>query len=539
MSSRFAADESRTKRRPRSGAFWLFVLLLAVFAGMPALYFSYVPIWDGWQFSRCYLTAALAGSLWCFDHSAFLHTYIFGLLQKPDPGNFTSLYTANIILGIIGLICLRALLSRLYKGVLSPVNITLISFCFGLAPVFLVHVVQQSLDYTLPIYLIMTLYFLYSGRFTPAALTGMLMVFTKESGFMLYSIGVFLYVLLLLIKGALSWKDKKGLLSVIAVLSIPIISFVVYMLITPKTQIGDSWLDGILKMLKFYIVDPVIAAQLVSLLVLNFNWILTGIIAAGLVLLGMNYLRGGRRIEAGLGFYDRIYFYLLFILFVYFLTRIPMWNNPRYMLPVYPVLVILFADAASILFKKRQSVVTCIVVAVLVLLCISSFRTIDPVSKRIMGTFKFGSHEILRMTGLKDDSGTYGRDQLVYNFEFTEIHYLTEKIYQTVGTDKLFVAAPYSTWTNAFTSINKETGKRMMYGEGLVNVKWAFSDSLIKRRRFPEEIYFISYPHMGKANEEQRAQLSYIYDTKEVITVEDGGYSLDVFHYVKKKSIRD
>lgn len=514
------------------------MFLLAVFAGIPALYFSYVPIWDGWQFSRCYLTAALTGSLWCFDHSAFVHTFLLGLTQKPDPGNFYFIYGANIILGVLGLICLRALLRRLCKDSLSPVNITLLSFVFGFAPVFLVQIVQPSLDYTLPIYLIMTLLFLYSGRFFFAALAGVLMVFTKESGFMLYGVSVFLYVPLMLIKGSLAWKDKKKFIYIVTVLSIPIVLFVVYMYMTPKTQIGDSWLDGILKMLKFYIVDPVIAAQLVSLLVLNFNWILTGIIIAGLLLLGMNYLRGGGRIEAGLGFYDRIYFYLLFILFIYFLTRIPMWNNPRYMLPVYPVLAILFADAVSVLFK-RQSVVTCIVAAVLVLLCISSFRTIDPVSKRIMGTFMFGSHEILRMTSLKDDSGSYGRDQLVYNFEFTEIHYLTEKIYQTVGTDKLFVAAPYSTWTNAFISINKETGKRMMYGEGLVNARWAFSDSLIKKRHFPEEIYFISYPHMGKSNAEQQTQLSYIYDTKEVITIEDDGYSLDVFNYVKKKSIRD
>lgn len=520
-----------------SRAGWLFLLLLAVFAGIPAVYFSYVPIWDGWQFSRCYVSAAVAGSLWCFDHSAFIHTFLFGLTQKPDPGNFYSLYAANIVLGVLGLICLRALLNWLYKDVLSPVNITLLSFCFGFAPVFLVHIVQQSLDYTLPVYLIIVLFFLYSGRFPLAMFAGVLMVFTKESGFMVYGVTVFLFVPLILIKGSLAWKDKKRFLYVTAVLSIPIILFVLYMLITPETQVGSSWLDGIIGMLKFYLVDPVIAAQLVSLLVLNFNWILTGIIAAGLIILGINYSKG-RRSERGLGFYDRIYFYLLFILFVYFLTRIPMWNNPRYMLPVFPVLVILFADAVSVVFK-RQAVVSCVLAVVLALLCVSSFRTIDPVSKKIMGTFEFGSHEMLGMASFENAPGYYGRDQLVYNFEFTEIHFLTEKIYETVGTDKLFVAAPHSTWANALSSINKETGKRMMYGDELVNTRWTFSDALIKRRLFPEEIYYIAYPNFEKANEEQQSQLSYVYDTKEIITVEDDGYSLDVFHYVKKRAIRD
>jgi len=519
-----------------SAAGWLFALLAAVFAGIPGLYFSYVPIWDGWQFSRCYITAALTGSLWCFNHSAFIHTFLFGFTQKPDPGNFYYLYAANIILGVFGLICLRALLKRLYKYSLSPVNITLLPFVFGLAPVFLVHTVQPSLDYTLPIYLIMVLFFLYSRRFFFAALAGTVMVFTKESGFMLYGVSAFLYIPLILIKGSLSWCSKRRLLYVIAVLSIPIVLFAIYMLLTPKTQIGGSWLEGVMKMLKFYLVDPVIVAQLVSLLLLNFNWILTGIIATGLVALGVNYLRG-RRNEGGLGFYDRIYFYLLFILFVYFLTRIPMWNNPRYMLPVFPVLVILFADAVSIVFK-RQAVVTGILSVVLALLCISSFRTIDPVSKKIMGTFEFGSHKMLRMASFESASGYHGRDQLVYNFEFTEIHYLTEKVYEAVGTDKLFVAAPHSTWTNALSSINKETRRRMMYGEGLMNTRWTFSDSLIKRRIFPEEIYFIAYPHMGEVNEVQQVQLSYVYDTKDVIKVEDGGYTLEVYHYVKKDELR-
>ncbi|MCC6712269.1 MAG: hypothetical protein IT344_02805 [Candidatus Dadabacteria bacterium] len=516
---------------------WLFVLLLAVFTGIPALYFSYVPVWDGWQFSRCYLTAAVTGSLWCFDHSAFVHTYLFGLTQKYDPGNFHYIYALNILLGVLGLICMRGLLGRLCKASLSPTNMTLLSFVFGLAPVFLVQIVQPSLDYTLPIYLTMTLYFLYSGRFFPAALAGVLMVFTKESGFMLYGVGVFLYVPLMLIKGSLAWRDKKRFLSVIGVLSVPIVSFVIYMFVTPKTQIGDSWFDGMLKMLEFYAADPVMAAQLVSLLVLNFNWILTVIVAAGLIVLGVNRLKGRGRIEAGLGFYDRLYFYLLLILYVYFLTRIPMWNNPRYMLPVLPVLVILLADSLPIVFK-RQTVITGVLAAVLVLLGISSFRTIDPVSKKIMGTFKFGSHEMLNMASFENAPGHYGRDQLVYNFEFTEVHYLTEKIYETIGTDKLFVTAPHATWSGALGSIDKETGRRMMYGEGLVNARWTFSDALIKRRRFPEEIYFIAFPHMEKRNEEQQAELSYVYDGKDVITVEDDGYAVEVYHYVRKDELR-
>ncbi|MEZ4548259.1 MAG: hypothetical protein R3B51_11315 [Thermodesulfobacteriota bacterium] len=90
------------------------------------------------------------------------------------------------------------------------------------------------------------------------------------------------------------------------------------------------------------------------------------------------------------------------------------------MLPVLPVLVILFADSLPIVFR-RQTVITGVLAAVLILLGVSSLRTVDPVSKRIMGTFNFGSHEILDMASFGDARGYHGRDQLVYNFEFTEI----------------------------------------------------------------------------------------------------------------------
>ena len=171
-----------------------FVFLILVFAAIPLYYFSYIPIWDGWQFSRCYLTAAVSGSLSCFDHSSFIHTFLYSLTQRIDLGNFQLIYTLNLILGIIGLIFLRSLLKYLFKDRLSSININLLTMCFGLNPVFLAHIIQPSLDYTLPIFLIMLLFFLFTGKFLYAGVVGILMVFTKESGVMFYGISVTLFL---------------------------------------------------------------------------------------------------------------------------------------------------------------------------------------------------------------------------------------------------------------------------------------------------------------------------------------------------------
>jgi len=203
----------------------LFWVLLVVFIAVPLLYFSYVPIWDGWEFSRCYLNAAINGSLWCHDHSAFLHTFLFGLTQRVDPGSFKLIYTLNILLGILGLIGLRSLLQYLFGGRLSFANLTLVTFCFGLNPIFLVHVIQPSLDYTLPIFLVIQLLFMFKKQFFYAASVGILMVFTKESGFMLYGVSVFLFIPLLVISDPPLRKDKRKLAGNVSVLVTPVLLF--------------------------------------------------------------------------------------------------------------------------------------------------------------------------------------------------------------------------------------------------------------------------------------------------------------------------
>ncbi len=413
----------------------LFWLLLIVFAGIPLLYFSYVPIWDGWGFSRCYMKAVTNETLDCYKHSAFLHTFLFSLTQRIDLGNFQLIYALNLLLGIAGLVSFRSLLGYLFGGRLSPVNLTLLTFCFGLNPVFLVHVIQPCLDFTLPIYLVMLLLCLFKGRFVYASAVGLLLVFTKESGFMLYGVSVFLFIPLIILNDHSLLKDKIRFVRKISALIIPIPLFAIYMILVPHTQIGDSWTEGIMKMLRFYLLSKVILAQLISLLVINFNWIISAFVLINALIISADYLKSLKYeniIETGFSRkYEGAYFYVLFIVVIYFLTRIPFVNNPRYMLPALPILIILFGGSLVRVLRK-QSLITIMLTVLLTLLTVSSFRTVDPVSKKIMGTFKFGSHELLQMARFEEPKRGYGRDHLVYNFEFTQFHYITEKIYQQI-----------------------------------------------------------------------------------------------------------
>lgn len=516
----------------------LFWLLLIVFIAIPVLYFSYIPIWDGWQFSRCYMKAVTKETLDCYRHSAFLHTFLFSLTQRIDLGNFQLIYILDLLLGILGLVSFRSLLGYLFGGRLSPVNLSLLTFCFGLNPVFLVHVIQPCLDFTLPIYLAMLLLCLFKGRFLYAAAVGILLVFTKESGFMLYGVSIFLFIPLMIFNDPTLLKDNIRFVRKISALFIPVPLFALYMILVPHTQIGHSWTQGIMKMFRFYLLNEMIMAQLISLLVVNFNWIISAFVLINALIICADYLKSLRYksiIETGFSRkYEGVYFYLFFIMIIYFLTRIPFVNNPRYMLPALPVLIILLGGSLVNVLRK-QALITIALAIILILLTVSSFRTIDPVSKKIMGTFKFGSHELLQMARFEEPKHGYGRDQLVYSFEFTQFHYITEKIFRRVGWARNFVIPRELTWLPDFGAFDAGSGHRAIYGGRVSSLSFSYADE-ISANNAPQEIYYISYPNYDRnnMNANERAGLSRMYDLKEVIAVENDGYSIDVYRYVKK-----
>jgi len=518
----------------------LFWLLLIVFIGIPLLYFSYIPIWDGWEFSRCYMRAVTTGSLDCYRHSAFLHTLIFSLTQRIDLGSFRLIYVLNMLFGIAGLISLRSLLARLFSARLSPVNLTLLTFCFGLNPIFLVHVIQPSLDFTLPILLVMVLLCLFTNRFILAAVAGILLVFTKESGFMLYGASVFLFLLLMIFSDRSLLRNPLGLVRKTIVLIIPALLFGIYMSLVPSTQIGSTWTEGVLKMLRFYLVSKVMLAQLIALFVVNFNWIISVIIVINVAVIAVQYLRYSTHKAVIRPVFNKrcqgIYFSVLFAAIVYFLTRIPFVNNPRYMLPALPVMIILFGGSLINVLRK-ETLITIALTIVLILLTASSLRTIDPVSKRAMGTFKFGSHEILQMASYDWPVHGYGRDHLVYNFEFTQFHYLTEKLINKVGWAREFIFPPGFTWLPDFGAFDVKTGHRAIVGEGIRVLDFNSSDSITSYQISPDEFYYISYPNYDRdnVNAVEREKLSSAYDLKEIVTVENDGYSIDAYHYVRKQ----
>lgn len=517
----------------------LFWFLTLFFIGIPLAHFSYIPIWDGWQFSKCYLIAAQTGSLSCFCHSSFLDIFLFSLTQRVALGDFQLVYTVNILLGILAIFSLRALLKYLFDEHLSPVNLTLLAFCFGLNPIFLAHTIQPCLDFSLTVFFIMLLASLFKNFYWRSIIIGTMLVFTKEPGFMLYCVSIFLYIAIKVMTESSRQEYKKSLSIGRIGLVIPILLFVIYMLRVPETQTGTSWntpwIDVIIKMFKFDWDWRFVAAQFISVFIINFNWLMTSFVVINLF--HQIYVHSRHSIGQAFGFqrkYEKAYFLCLIILIGYFLTRIPFVHNPRYVLSITPLLVILFAESLSELLKK-QSLITWALGLMLVLLLFSSLWTIDPIAKKVMGTFKFGRRDILWMTNLEDSTLCgYGRDQLVYNFQFTQFDFLTEKMLNVIGWDKIYIIAPQFTFTDDFTKFDITTKHRAIYGDRLRSLSFLTSSQILKKRGGLKEVYYVAYPNMDKdgINRTEMAKLLRIFTLKEVIRIADKGYAIDIFHFV-------
>ena len=292
----------------------------------------------------------------------------------------------------------------------------------------LVHIFHITADFGVLVFFLPFLYFLLSDKNMPAIVFGTLMVLSKEIGIALYVIPVFLMLISSPIRRSAS-QFGPGLLRK-AQLLIPVIIFVatVYTVNVVEgrrmhwsvrralPRLGSLLLD-------FDILRENYLLYAADIFVLSFNWLMSIVILACLCLCLVRLSLGmkARRIE---GVNDRriVFFLILFAGVLYALTRYRPCNFVRYLMTAYPLLIIVYYYA--LLCVCRKPVVRKIVLsATLALIVCSNFRTIDPLSKFLFGTFDFGHRKCLLM-GRLFGKEHMNRNSFVYNLEFLQLHYL-------------------------------------------------------------------------------------------------------------------
>jgi hypothetical protein len=499
---------------------------------------GYAPIWDGRIYAACIAAAAehfSAESLRCAGHASQAYAAFAALAQMLAPESSIPLLATNAVLFAIACVGFHRLTRHVFPNV-EPLDRALLTGAFTLHPAFLSAVVQPGLDLPLLPEFIWAAVFVLERRWLPLALTGFALAFTKETGVLLYAVLLACYAVWFELRAAGPFGDRVKRVLRLAPLALPGVAFAAYLLVRRFAIPGQSviWYTGTTSdsLLAQFLVPRLDLYQVnyaVLILVLSFGWVVSATIGAdafvGIVRAGH---REPRRPVPGADRANLGFLMLLGVATGYALTRFTTFGHTRYFLVVYALLLVLFlgsllrlglgADARRVVLAGYAG-----------LLLVSAVRTIDPVSRRLYGTFAFGSHDMLRMTRVTGECCAFGQDQLAYSLEFTAVQPLTDAAVRAIeaSAPTPTIVLPDSTsWI--FLDPPASGRRRFSYRtRGVAKPRVLEHREVVQGTNRPASAFYIALPYGD--NERAMRELKPLYEFRDERRFERDGYAISMY----------
>ncbi len=496
---------------------WLLVIV-AIHAGVQLAFASFVPIYDGWKYAECVMDAAVTFSpsaLNCFGHPSIAYTGLLALPQFLFPGSAVAFGLVATLLGAVAVVAVHGILVRVL-GPTRRTEILLATACFAACPIVNANLTNPSPDAGVLVFFVLFLWALVSEHRRSALLCGVALVFSKESGAVLYLLSLVLWLALV--------EDRTGRsLRKLAVWSVPIFLLGGWYSARYLGGAPALWSDprglAVGQSLTLDVTKTYFRGFLVALFVIHFTWVASILVVAGAVLRFRQWRN--ERLE--------LFFFALLVSAVFFLTRYETYAHPRYVLAIYPLLVIVFAVATVRLFSSRRLQLTLGLFALL--WALSNFRTADPLSQSLYGTFPFGDHAMLKMTSIAQQRYGYGLDGLVYNFEFTHLDDLQSVLYaQVAPTPDTVLAVDYETNYQLAPRLDSRTFERTLRHTGSFEPLWMSVQDIEKLNGHLRDLWFVEIP-----TADTRASMAWLkanYILAEERVAERSGYRLRALHFV-------
>jgi hypothetical protein len=430
---------------------WELLAAMSPFVALCLSQWDYVPIWDGRIYTDCLLNAAARGpfpsAYVCVDHPTIAWAFLTSLLSHVIPDKFWPLLVMHIALGMIGLWSFRELACLVLPTSTRDAN--LLTACFGACPLFVASAVNPSPDFGVLIFFLLLLRSLTYARWIEAGVAGVLLSLSKETGVLLLGIATGTHAVIEFVSAPGHWKQRlRGMTRYAPTLAGPA-SFLIWIALRPAREAGQGgplWggktLSDLLRMLLWLDLSDIrLHAQLAVVLVLQFSWTLSLLtIWRWATTAKLRFLRTPPTRLPLASFFD---FTLAATIFA--LTRFLPFSNPRYLIPILPLLLLCAGASLHDLLPRARRWSAFVLVA---LLLASNFLTFDPLSRILWGTFSFGDHQMLRMTSLTGECCGEGRDQLVYNLQHTALHHLLNLARSALlqDADHRFSGHPLADW---------------------------------------------------------------------------------------------
>ncbi|HTK49342.1 MAG TPA: hypothetical protein VL328_15295 [Gemmatimonadaceae bacterium] len=550
----------------------------------------YVPIFDGWIYADCIQRAALhpaeLSGYRCAGHISESYVMLMAVAARLAPGAPAALLLGNVLLFALGALALARLARDVFPGEEHAAGRALVVGAFLLHPVVLAAVVQPGLDLALLVFSLCALTAAIERRRWWMIAFGVLLIFAKEPGVVLYGalVAVWLWrqcapklsrddsarlglaaLLFIAFLALLQHEYPSAIVVLVAAviaarrtlrpaqplqpglgrvlrdewpLAIPLVLLVAYLatysLRAAAAASGPNaqpavWGGGggpimlVNALIRGGVVDPATYSALALMFVVGFLWVPTLWLVVDLIVGAVRRVRGApARPLAGVERPALEYVVVVLLADVWLLTRFVTFSNARYYLPVFP-LALLAAYAALVRLQLRPAVRAALMTGAAALLALSTVRTIDPVSRAIWGTFPVGDHALLSVTSLRKECCGHGRDQLAYNLQFTEFAGLQDELYQRIRpSDTTVLVVPNEGDWCTVDRLDSATARRTLHRRGSFRPEVIPADQAGNLRR--ESAWYIQMPFT--TDTVFRTQLTHSYEFGEPDSVRRNGYAL-------------
>jgi hypothetical protein len=165
-------------------------------------------------------------------------------------------------------------------------------------------------------------------------------------------------------------------------------------------------------------------------------------------------------------------------------------------------------------------------------LLVSTVRTIDPVSRRLWGTFPIGNHDLLRLTRIVGECCGAGQEHIVYSLQFTVLSDLQSKMFAAIAPDDstVLVVPDSADWQKdwrIFGELDGTTHRRTLDRDRVIRPTVLWAREIMSGRARPATAWFIALP-MGSVARALR-DLAGPYVVGEERRFWIGGYSLSAY----------
>ncbi len=514
---------------------------LAAFFFLVAPYWLWLPVWDGEAFLECLRGAAHEPFQWryflCYAHPSIFFVTLFAIPESLFPAStyfptasVFMMHTTMFVLGAASIVAFHSI-SRLLFLTCTRTFRTLCVLLYATHPVILANSISYNFDIGVTFFLVILLALLLYGYGKSAALVGLMMVFTKESGFMLYALVLLGYWLLFIRRHFRSTPEAILTLLKRWWYFVPFLLLLAHMLW--QRHLGNvlfhenySFETVSRAMTTFDLLHPRFLALMVEIFVFQFAWLQTLVMLVACVVWCWRWDRGQQSNKArksnGLGLLIFVY-----LTGAYFLTRLVPFIAIRYVMPLFPLAILVFAaSVASLARASRLS--SALLLAALILNIVAGFRSIDPLTAAFFGTFSIGSRQMYKL-GHYDTCCILGRDQLAYNFEHTKLLSLQERAMQYIrpGTGTVIAFHKEATVSHR-NPLDAKTFVRSWSPESFLPI-YVTIDDIFSISPPLKEFILIDLPNMP--TEIQRRRTEEAYALSQSGSVSQGGYSLGIYTY--------